>query len=213
MLLSVGMGMVISPGDGSPCPVVIFLLGELPLVWLVWIRGPSKLAQSDFFPSSKLQLGLRKWSRSYPVFIFNQKSEYTWTMDGIFCQMVGRTETAACRLSKEMSERSRDGRWWRVLGRLVHWGLGFHQTLPCPCNVMPIKKKTKKHKPIPIFFSLSPLNPNLWAGKGVTSPGTDRLLKQPRHSIEANWIIMLGICYWAPTVCQTQDECFIVTNY
>ena len=50
MLLSVGMGMVISPGDGSPCPVVIFLLGELPLVWLVWISGPSKLAQSDFFP-------------------------------------------------------------------------------------------------------------------------------------------------------------------
>lgn len=77
MLLSVGMGMVISPGDGSPCPVVIFLLGELPLVWLVWIKGPSKLAQSDFFPSSKLQLGLRKWSRSYPVFIFNQRSEYT----------------------------------------------------------------------------------------------------------------------------------------
>lgn len=45
------------------------------------------------------------------------------------------------RWSKEMSEREQRWRWWRVLGRLAHWALGFHQTLPCPCNAMPIKKK------------------------------------------------------------------------
>lgn len=47
MLLSVEMGMVTSPGDVSPCLVVIFLLGDLPLDWLVSFRGPSKPAQSE----------------------------------------------------------------------------------------------------------------------------------------------------------------------
>lgn len=57
--------------------------------------------------------------------------------------MVGRTETATYRWSKEMSERSRDGRWWRVLGRLVHWALASIRHSHVLVMQCPLKKKKK----------------------------------------------------------------------